>query len=89
MKLRKKTTSTVQVLTHVKEKLQYVNKEVSVAQTSLGGLEQEVGQHRDLLTQLKHERDTLRMENSRLKQQSGLMYSVRPPPRTSHVDTCS
>ena len=35
LKLRKKTTSTVQVLTHVKEKLQYVQQEVAVQKEKL------------------------------------------------------
>jgi len=75
LKLRKKTTSTVQVLTHVKEKLQYVQQEVSVQKEKLAAQEEDVSHHRDLLTHLKHERDRLRADNQRLKQQGGMMAS--------------
>ena len=73
LKLRKKTTATVQVLTHIKEKLQFVQQEVSVQKERLEGLDGEVSHHRDLLTHLKHERDRLRAENMKLKQQGGMM----------------
>ena len=73
LKLRKKTTATVQVLTHIKEKLQFVQQEVSVQKEKLEGLDGEVSHHRDLLTHLKHERDRLRAENMKLKQQGGMM----------------
>jgi hypothetical protein len=75
LKLRKKTTATVQVLTHIKEKLQFVQQEVAVQKEKLEVLDGEVSHHRDLLTHLKHERDRLRAENQKLKQQGGLMYS--------------
>ena len=73
LKLRKKTTTTVQVLTHVKEKLQFVQQEVSVQKNSLSQIDEAVTHHRDLLTHLKAERDKLRSSNQKLKQQSGLM----------------
>ena len=75
LKLRKKTTATVQVLTHIKEKLQFVQQEVSVQKEKLEVLDGEVSHHRDLLTHLKHERDRLRGENQKLKQQGGMMDS--------------
>jgi chromosome segregation ATPase len=73
LKLRKKTTTTVQVLTHVKEKLQFVQQEVSVQKNTLSQIDEAVTHHRDLLTHLKAERDKLRGQNAKLKQQSGLM----------------
>ena len=75
LKLRKKTTATVQVLTHIKEKLQFVQQEVSVQKEKLEVLDGEVSHHRDLLTHLKHERDRLRGDNQKLKQQGGMMDS--------------
>ena len=44
LKLRKKITSTVQVLTHLKEKLQYVQAENQVQKRNLREVEAEVGQ---------------------------------------------
>ena len=44
LKLRKKITSTVQVLTHLKEKLQYVQAENQVQKRNLREVESEVGQ---------------------------------------------
>jgi hypothetical protein len=67
LKLRKKTTSTVQVLTHLKEKLQFVQAENQVLKAELTGLEAELGQHRDAVTKVKLQRDTLRQENAKLK----------------------
>lgn len=96
LKLRKKTTTTVQVLTHLKEKLQFVAAEnkvladnnklylfhltqfflpVKVKQTDLQELENVLSTKRDALTHVKHERDIIRSENARLKQQSGLLGS--------------
>lgn len=46
LKLRKKITSTVQVLTHLKEKLQYVQAENQVQKRNLREVEAEVGQVR-------------------------------------------
>ena len=37
--------------------------------------DEEVTHHRDLLTHLKHQRDKLRADNARLKQQGGMMAS--------------
>jgi len=67
LKLRKKTTSTVQVLTHLKEKLQFVQAENQVLKAELTGLEAELGQHRDAVTKVKFQRDQLRQENAKLK----------------------
>jgi chromosome segregation ATPase len=67
LKLRKKTTSTVQVLTHLKEKLQFVQAENQVLKAELTGLESDLGQHRDAVTKVKLQRDQLRQENAKLK----------------------
>merc|ERR1712072_1020542 len=64
LKLRKKTTTTVQVLTHLKEKLQFVQAENQVLKHDLADLEIELTNKRDVLTRIKHERDALRAENT-------------------------
>lgn len=73
LKLRKKTTTTVQVLTHLKEKLQFVQKENEVLQQALEALEVELADKRDSLQKQKHDRDTLRTDNTRIKAQSGIV----------------
>ena len=75
LKLRKKTTSTVQVLTHLKEKLQFVQAENQVLKAELTGLEADLGQHRDAVTKVKLQRDQLRQENAKLKA-SALVFRV-------------
>ncbi|XP_052791281.1 coiled-coil domain-containing protein 96-like [Mya arenaria] len=73
LKLRKKITSTVQVLTHLKEKLQYVQAENQIQKRNLREVESEVGQKRDILSRTKQARDALRIDNQRLKQNCGLL----------------
>ncbi len=74
-KLRKKTTTTVQVLTHIKEKLQFVQGENGQLKHELSALDGELGTERDGLTKSKRERDRLRKENSKLKQRQGFVNS--------------
>ncbi|XP_069833487.1 cilia- and flagella-associated protein 184 [Dendropsophus ebraccatus] len=73
LKLRKKITNTVQVLTHVKEKLQYVQAENQEQKERLMEIEAVVGNKRDILTKTKQARDSLRMDNLKLKQKCGLL----------------
>ncbi|XP_002733290.1 cilia- and flagella-associated protein 184-like [Saccoglossus kowalevskii] len=73
LKLRKKITSTVQVLTHLKEKLQYVQAENQVQKVQLKDVEALVAQKRDILSRTKKARDMLRIDNHRLRQKSGLL----------------
>ena len=75
LKLRKKTTTTVQVLTHLKEKLQFVQAENQLLNHDLADLEIDLTSKRDVLTQTKHERDSLRGTNSSARQQRGLVSS--------------
>jgi len=74
-KLRKKTTTTVQVLTHIKEKLQFVQVENQSLKRDLAELDTELTQERDVLTKAKRERDGLRTENGTLKQKQGFVNS--------------
>jgi chromosome segregation ATPase len=59
-KLRRKTRNTVQELTHVKEKMQFVEIRVATLQSNKETSEEELNRERDQLTLLKHERDALR-----------------------------
>ncbi|XP_068133086.1 cilia- and flagella-associated protein 184 [Hyperolius riggenbachi] len=73
LKLRKKITNTVQVLTHVKEKLQFVQAENQEQKDKLMEIDALVAHRRDILTKTKQARDSLRMDNLNLKQKSGLL----------------
>merc|ERR1712216_146369 len=63
------------VLTHLKEKLQFVQAENQVRKQELSDFEVELTGKRDVLTQVKHERDALRAENASRRQQRGLVSS--------------
>ncbi|XP_074647860.1 cilia- and flagella-associated protein 184-like isoform X2 [Tubulanus polymorphus] len=73
LKLRKKITSTVQVLTHLKEKLQFVQGENQVLKGHLRDIEGNVAQKRDVLSRTKQARDALRIDNHKLRQNCGLL----------------
>merc|ERR1712156_591526 len=73
LKLRKKITSTVQVLTHLKEKLQFVQAENHVLKGQLKNVEEDAAKKRDRLTRTKQSRDHLRIDNHRLRQNCGLL----------------
>ncbi|XP_041363600.1 coiled-coil domain-containing protein 96-like isoform X2 [Gigantopelta aegis] len=66
LKLRKKITSTVQVLTHLKEKLQFVQGENHVQRGNLREVEALAAQKRDILSRTKQAHDSLRIDNQRL-----------------------
>ncbi|KAH6561830.1 hypothetical protein BASA60_011334 [Batrachochytrium salamandrivorans] len=73
LKLRKKITNVVQVLTHVKEKLQFVQCETVDLKQELISLEDEVAKRRDLLPLEKQDRDDLRNTNINIRQKNGLL----------------
>ncbi|XP_075050546.1 cilia- and flagella-associated protein 184 [Mixophyes fleayi] len=73
LKLRKKITNTVQVLTHLKEKLQFVQAENQEQKERLMEVEALLAYKRDILTKTKQARDSLRMDNLKLKQKCGLL----------------
>jgi len=74
-KLRKKTNVTVQIITHMREKVQFVQQEYQVLKSELSQLDQDLGAQRDLVAKTKHERDEHRAEFAKLKQQTGIMNS--------------
>lgn len=73
MKLKKKINNTVQILTHVKEKLQFVFVENDKEKLNLNIYDEQVKKNRDILNRIKQSRDSLRVDNGRLKQNSGLL----------------
>ncbi|KAF0694885.1 Aste57867_14260 [Aphanomyces stellatus] len=70
-KLRKKTTTTVQVLTHIKEKLQFILVENQCLKKDLSELDEELTKNRDSLTKKKKERDLIRTTQQKMKHQQG------------------
>lgn len=64
-KLRKKTTTTVQVLTHIKEKLQFVQADVGSFKGALETLEGDCARERDGLNHAKRVREEVRVGNER------------------------
>jgi predicted nuclease with TOPRIM domain len=63
----------VQVLTHVKEKLQFIQAETIELKDELKTLDEDVTSKRDALPALKNVRDKLKSTNSLLRQQNGLL----------------
>ena len=76
LRLRKKTTTTVQVLTHLKEKLQYVEKDNARHEEALHALEARLAHQRDTLVRCKLRRDVLRAECTQLKSQCSIVTSA-------------
>ncbi|KAM6455939.1 cilia- and flagella-associated protein 184 [Liasis olivaceus] len=73
LKLRRKVTNTVQILSQVKEKLQFVEAENQGQKAKLMAVEGLVAQNRDILTRTKQVRDKLRIDNQKLQQKCGLL----------------
>ncbi|CAM9680833.1 unnamed protein product [Choristocarpus tenellus] len=71
LKLRKKNTTTVQVLTHTREKFQFVASKNAIVHDQLSELDERLNQQRDHLTRAKKDRDTLHSEVTSLKQSQG------------------
>merc|ERR1719421_1204191 len=88
-KLRKKTIITVQVITHMREKVQFIQQENQVLRADLSQLDTELASQRDLVAKTKHERDDYRSENAKLRQQTGIINSELLTKdyeeRTSHI----
>ena len=61
------------MLTHLKQKLQFVQVENSNKKERLKQIESVVAQKRDLLTRTKQTRDALRMSNNTLRHKGGLV----------------
>ena len=74
-KLRKKTTTTVQVLTHVKEKLQFVAGEAAELKQQLQQLELQVAERRDRMATLKVARESQRSSIEAKKTEQGFAHN--------------
>merc|ERR1719215_1861242 len=74
-KLRKKTVVTVQIITHMREKVEFVKQEYQDLKAELAQLDQDLAAQRDQVAKTKHERDEHRTEYAMLKQQTGIMNS--------------
>lgn len=74
-KLRTKTTDTVQVLTHLKEKTQFIQVQNTSLRQTLGGLDAHVTDMREVLTKSKKKRDGIRTGVAVLKQKQGFANS--------------
>lgn len=70
-KLKKKNTTTVQILTHTREKLGFVQKKNDDLQGVGQYKEKDLSSRRVVLSDLKKEKDACRISNIQLKQQSG------------------
>ncbi|GBG24782.1 Coiled-coil domain-containing protein 96 [Hondaea fermentalgiana] len=75
-KLNKKTTTTVQVLTHLKEKLVFVQSEAVQLGDELKVLDKELQLSRDQLNQSKRQRDQLRSGNTKKRESQGFFKST-------------
>ncbi|XP_044536832.1 coiled-coil domain-containing protein 96 [Gracilinanus agilis] len=73
IKLHYKVSSNVQIITHVKEKLQFVELENMGLKSELMEIDAQVAQKRDILTKTKKARDSLRIDNVKLNQKCGLL----------------
>jgi len=74
-KLRKKTVVTVQIITHMREKVQFVQQEYQALKANVTQLDTDLAAQRDLVAKTKHERDDYRSDNVKLKQQTGIINS--------------
>ncbi|XP_078093260.1 cilia- and flagella-associated protein 184-like [Mustelus asterias] len=72
-KMRKKVAVTIGVMTHIKEKLEYVDAENVEKKNQLMDLEAVVAQKREILTKTKQARDRVRAANYKLKERCGLL----------------
>lgn len=75
LKLRKKATTTIHVLTHVKEKLEFVKAENTQLQKQVNELEDMLATLRDKLTQTKKDRDIFVNENQRMREKMPMIGS--------------
>jgi len=74
-KLRKKTIVTVQIITHMREKVQFVQQEYWGLKSELAQLELDLAAQRDTVTKTKHEREEIRSDNAKYRQQTGITNS--------------
>ncbi|XP_041635515.1 coiled-coil domain-containing protein 96 [Cheilinus undulatus] len=72
VKMQKKISSSLEVLSSVKEKLSWSQMEVQTKKEQLAEVEATLARKRELLTRMKKARNNLQIENLRLKERCGL-----------------
>jgi predicted nucleic acid-binding Zn-ribbon protein len=75
LKLRKKATTTIHVLTHVKEKMEYVKNENAQLQKQVAQFEDQLSSLRDRLASSKRERDVFAHDNQKMKEKMPMIGS--------------
>jgi hypothetical protein len=75
LKLRKKATTTIHVLTHVKEKMEFVKNENAQLQKQVAQFEEELCTLRDRLASSKRERDVFTHDNQKMKEKMPMIGS--------------
>jgi len=73
LKLKKKVSNMVYILSHFQEKLHFVEAENEERKAELMGIETVLSQKRDIVTKTKQARDRLRRNNLELQQRCGLL----------------
>jgi hypothetical protein len=74
-KLRRKTTTAVQTLTHLREKLHFVNADVARLQSELAATEKQVSEQRRSLGLAKKEREISRADTEKARNMQGFAYN--------------
>jgi histone deacetylase 6 len=74
-KLRKKTIVYVQITTHMREKVQFVQQEFSGLKAELANLDQDLAAQRDNVAKTKHDRDDYRLDNAKQRNTTGIVNS--------------
>lgn len=74
-KLKRKKTTTVQVLTHIREKLRFVEQANEKLRIKVGAVDEVITQSRNQVTLEKLERDSIRTENKEWKAKQGFATS--------------
>jgi histone deacetylase 6 len=74
-KLRRKTTTAVQTITHLREKLHFVNADVARLQSELSATEKQVGEQRRSLGFAKKDREQTRADTEKARNMQGFAYN--------------
>ena len=75
LKLKKKATTTIHILTHVKEKLQYIQGENQGLRKSLDLLDSMLDENRAKMTDVKKDRDLFGSENVKMREKMPMIGS--------------
>ncbi|KAL0208582.1 hypothetical protein P9112_011169 [Eukaryota sp. TZLM1-RC] len=73
MVLKKKINSTIQMISHIKQKFTFVEANNDRMRSNLTLLDEDLSAHRDALTKLKRVKEQLRTESNELRNQTGLI----------------